>query len=457
MFGFERPQSAQGAQAKCEQPRRPSRQRGDTLLGLLLATALGAAAVGTAIQMQVREAQRQDAQRAGVLVAQKAEGLQRLIAAIPGNPVLMPGGVQTGVDWLKSPSCGGPGTNPAQGFVPCSFGDGAWTPIFQTTLTNVAGVIEARMTFRVSSLYDVSRAGILADIIAEHANSNTATGAANAPMMGFITVMSHVPVVANNLSGRPAIRANTASPDFSRIVAVVSNDNNAIFLRTDGTNAMNAALNLNNNNLVGGNNLQAVSAALSGNVTADTATIARTLTMNLGGATRNAGCGPNGSVASDATGQIMACQNGVWFPMGRQRVVNNFDACTSPGAYGELASDGTGMICQGSRWIPIQARMGGVVQFASFLATNLQVIPKPNCAAIGGVARIFVTPRVWHDGRVSAVMGGTLPNVTITSTAASTPWGFSATDLGANWQVNIQADRGAAQSWALVNTACAFN
>lgn len=449
------------------------RQRGETLIGLLLATGIAAAALGVAIEMQQRAQERLDAQHGGVLLAQTADGLRRLISAVPGNPALLPAAAQSGVNWLKAPACGGLAANPPQGFVPCSFGDNFWTPAFNTTFTNVAGRVEARLTFVVPTIYSRPRAGVLADIIAEHANANMTTSVVNAPAPGvitpgFVTVMSHVRPADNNLSNRLLIRANVADPDFARLVVSVSNDPSTdAFLRTDGTNRMNAALNLNNNNLVNGNNLQAVSATLSGmmqsgsanitgNMTAATAT-ANTLTLNAGatgGAVLGAGCPTNGQVASTATGMLLACQSNTWMSAGVERTAGG--ACTRQGALAELA-DGTTMICQGSLWIPLQARMGGLVQMASFLVrSGGPPVPQPRCADIGGTPRIFVKPRAWFDGPINLTVDGANR---ITAAPRDDPWFYGATVSGGNWIINIQAPggRGVPQAEAIAITACAFS
>lgn len=442
-------------------------QRGETLIGLLLAAGLAAAALGVAMQMQQRSQERLDAQQGGVLLAQTADGLRRLISAAPGNMALVPTAAQTGVNWLKAPGCGGLPANPAQGFVPCSFGDNFWTPAFSTTFTNVAGRIEARITFVVPAAYSRPRAGVLADIIAEHANANLTTSVVNAPAPGvitpgFVTVMSHVRPADNSLVNRLAIRADQADPDFARLVVSVSNDPSTDgFLRTDGTNRMNAALNLNNNNLVGGADLGAQTATLAGGLTAQTATITDRVTANMvnlragtAGAAQGAACTENGLVASDANGLLFSCQGGAWLRVGTQRVNSWGQSCPQSGAHGEMA-DGTAMICQGATWIPLQLRMGGIIQVGSFLVRNGVTVPKPDCGALNAAARIFVKPRTWFDGPVT--LNATSPPLTLTSTVSNIPWGYAATDQGASWRVDITAPRGVPQSEAIAITACAFS
>lgn len=421
------------------------RQRGETLIGLLLATGIAAAALGVAIEMHQRAQERLDAQHAGVLLAQTADGLRRLISAVPGSPTMLPTSPQTGVNWLKSPTCGGLATNPPQGFVPCSFGDNFWTPAFSTTFTNVAGRVEARLTFVVPAAYSRPRAGVLADIIAEQANANLTTSVVNAPTPGFITpgfvtVMSHVRPADNNLSNRLLIRANVADPDFARLVVSVANDSSTdTFLRTDGTNRMLANLNVNNNNLVAVRRLD-MRTDLAGAV--------------LGGPCTGVGEGP-GQFASSSTGMLLSCQGGVWMGAGTQRVNSLGELCNRPGSVGEM-SDGTGMVCQAGRWMPLQARMGGIVIMSSVeMTADGEMIPKPNCSVPNtptSGARIFILPQEWPVRGYSLSQSG----MSVSLTESGTNYRFAAIDRGAQWEVDISHPGPSGSVRALYMTACVF-
>ena len=128
--------------------------------------------------------------------------------------------------------------------------------------------------------------------------------------------------------------------------------------------------------------------------------------------------------------------------------------CTRQGALAELA-DGTTMICQGSLWIPLQARMGGLVQMASFLVRNGNPVPQPNCTSLGAQPRIFVKPRAWFDGPIDLTVDG----MSITAAPLNDPWFYGATVSGVNWIINIRAPggRGVPQAEAIAITACAFS
>ncbi|MCX8017111.1 MAG: hypothetical protein N2690_04310, partial [Rhodocyclaceae bacterium] len=315
--------------------RRGGRQRGEvTLIGLLLAVSIATAALNVMFNVQRRQMERADAEEAGVLVAQTADALRRLLTMAPSNAAVVPPGTQNGVAWLRPPACGGRAQNPAQGFVPCSFGDNFWAPNFQTTITNVGGRWEARLTFRVPDAFDRDRIGTVADYIAEKANTHLTATPLNAPAPGvvtpgFVTVMTNVPANANDLAARPAIMNNPASADFGRVVVVVSNDPSTdTFLRTDGTNRMEANLNLNNNDLINGRDLQAQTATLTDGVTANRVS----LRPGSAGASLGGAC-TSGALAADSNGQLLACQYGRWFPAGTQVVTALNQPCSRPVSY----------------------------------------------------------------------------------------------------------------------------
>jgi len=432
-----------------------SKQRGDvTLLGMLLSTAIAIGALSVYFSVQQRQAERADAEMGGVLVAQTADALRRLLTMAPSTPGVVPGGAVNGVNWLKPPACGGQAGNPPQGFVPCSFGDNFWTPNFRTTITNVGGRWEARLTFVVPRAFETNRAGTIADYLAEKANTHLTATPLNAPAPGvvtpgFVTVMTNVPQNANDLSLRPAIMSNPGHPDFGRVLVIVSNDPSTdTFLRTDGTNQMWANLNLGGNDLVNGRDLKAQTATLSDGVTANRVT----LRPGSVGATLGGSCNSPGTLVTDSNGQLLACQQGRWFPAGTQVVTAPNTPCSRPGSYGELITDGTGMICQGGMWIPIQSRMGGIVTVASYVVSHNSTVPKPNCSAIGAVPRIYLAPKMWTPNDVTMSFS---PPSSISLSVDYTPWHVYAQDSGASWNVYLDSSGNKGGS-ILVTTACAF-
>jgi hypothetical protein len=214
-----------------------------------------------AAEFQHRKILESSAKAAGHDLAQVALGLRRFIADVQANPSLLPAGVMTGVDWLKSPSCGGLATNPQDGYVPCQLGKyGAWSTLFETdyrttfALNPTTNFIEARTTFIPTIPSDPDRRGTIADQIV-----NTAMEENPVPANGMFTnFMSNVAVNANDLSGRPAIMGNPNSADFGRVLLVASNaPSQDLWLRVDGTNQMLAALNMGGNDLVNAKGIQA--------------------------------------------------------------------------------------------------------------------------------------------------------------------------------------------------------
>lgn len=223
-------------------PRFARQQRGYALL----AASLGVVLFSFVVLMGVREDQRRlfyrQATAEGAQAAQFAAGIRGLMARVQAEPSLMPGGVATGVAWLKAPSCGGLSSNPPEGYVPCSYHGGIFGNDYRTTFTRdpATNFIEARTTFVIPLLANAPERKILyADTLVSGALSGQ-----SAPNNGiFFNAFANVPVAAN-APGNPA-SMSTASPDAGRVVMVASNaPSNDIHLRVDGTNQMLANLNM---------------------------------------------------------------------------------------------------------------------------------------------------------------------------------------------------------------------
>lgn len=232
-----------------------------TLIGLLIATTIAAAALPMVAEMQSRQAMRDTANATGQDLAEFALGLRGFIAAAQSNPALIPAGTINGANWLKAPTCGGLATNPANGYIPCDFGnyggrDTLFEASYQTTITRNAATnyIEARTTFIPQIPSNPQMRGTVADYIA-----NAAMSHATIPANGlFSNFMSNVPVNATDLSARVGIMSNPASPDFGRVLLIAANaPSNDLWLRTDGTNQMRAALNMGGNDLVNARGIHA--------------------------------------------------------------------------------------------------------------------------------------------------------------------------------------------------------
>lgn len=192
-----------------------------------------------------------DAQRAfneraageGAHAAQFAVGLRGFIAAAQADPSLIPGGAQTGVDWLKAQPCGGLAGNPAAGYLPCHFTGGNYGPTYTTTFQHdpVTNHLLVRTHFTVMEMGsgDQRRRGMFAERVVAAAMATQAQ-----PNSGvFFTAFANTP--ANAMGPPAAVPAGGPGADTGRVVMLASNaPTNDIFLRTDGTNHMEANLNM---------------------------------------------------------------------------------------------------------------------------------------------------------------------------------------------------------------------
>lgn len=232
------------------------KQRGYLMVEVGLAILVASAMVMMLYRQQARrERIEQDAGNGQELV-QFAVGLRGFVAAAQSNPGIIPGTAQTGVNWLKPPACGGLATNPAQGYVPCSYTGGRYGSLLSTTITRNAATnfIEARSSFFVPAT-SPDRV-VRAERIAQAARAAAAT----APGGVFFAAYANVPTTANG----PVNPAAMAAADRGRVLMIASNaPSNDIYLRTDGTNAMLANLNLGGFSLA-----NALDARFSGDVRA---------------------------------------------------------------------------------------------------------------------------------------------------------------------------------------------
>lgn len=222
--------------------RNRAKQGGYALLGTLFSLAI----LGAIIVMMARIAERDTLQKRsqieGNAMSQFAIGLRGFVAAAQANPSLIPAGAQKGVNWLKAPTCGGLPTNPAEGYVSCSFTGATFGGGYSTSFTYLAATnqIEARSNVLITSQgYSAKDAPLMADRMAETAASQQAL-----PSNGmFNQVFANVPA---NASG-PATGSAFFNPGVNagRVVLLVTNaPSNDFWLRTDGTNQMLANLNM---------------------------------------------------------------------------------------------------------------------------------------------------------------------------------------------------------------------
>lgn len=216
------------------------RQRGYMLIGMMFAIALAAGALTMYARYQDRKIQIVRAEIEGQQAGNFAIGLRGLIATTQANPALLPAGVMNGVDWLKSPGCGGLATNPPEGYVPCSYTGGTFGDLYRTRFTRdiPTNAIEARTSFIVPT-YGNSPANriLMAERVAQAALSSSSL-----PNNGmFFTAFANTPAAANG----PLPAGTNPGANAGRVVMLANNaPSNDIWLRTDGTNQMLANLNM---------------------------------------------------------------------------------------------------------------------------------------------------------------------------------------------------------------------
>lgn len=214
----------------------PRKQQGYMLLAAMFALGIFATTISFYAKYEDRRQLMARAATEGEMAGQFAAGLRGIVAAIQAQPALLPG-TQTGVAWLRSPSCGGLASNPDEGYVPCHFTGGTLGASYTTTFAYDAATnaIEARTTFVAPPHGDSPRNAILfADRLVQgamQAPTNPNTGM-------FYNAWANVPVTASGpwVAGGPIAEG--------RVVLVVNNaPSNDFWLRTDGTNRMLANLN----------------------------------------------------------------------------------------------------------------------------------------------------------------------------------------------------------------------
>lgn len=222
-------------------------QTGSFLLEAMFALAIMTSVTVLYVRMADHKAKATRAEIEGEALGQFAVGLRGFVANAQSDPALIPGGEMTGVNWLKSPACGGIASNPAEGYVPCNFTGQTFGSLYRSRFTYDAttNAIEARTDFIVPTVGDGPRNSILlADRVVETANSQQTL--ANNGM--FYVAYANVPPTAMGVATGAAIA--DPGPDAGRVVMVVNNaPSQDIWLRTDGTNKMLANLNMGGNSL----------------------------------------------------------------------------------------------------------------------------------------------------------------------------------------------------------------
>lgn len=411
------------------------------LIGLLLAISVALTMIPIAMQNYLHQIVDQEAAASGKQLADLALGVQSFIVAAQSNPALIPGAPVTGSAWLKPPSCGGLATNPAKGYIPCSFpsygaNDTLFNANYTTYFTNNAGLIEARTTLKVQFLGDPRNGSTIAAKIANAAmgSSASAGGGGNT----FFQAYANAPYTTNASSVVPY-----GNPNYGRVTLVTSNaSSQSIFLRVDGTNQMLANLNMGGNDLINAKNINASgNATIAGNVTASAFQTNpgggqfnsdQGGSLELGGNNGTAGSGtpyvdfhlagqgvqgfnariinqsPNNLIIQGANGQGSLTAQGSITP-GAIGVVGA--ACSPNGAMAS-STDGSGFIlsCQSGAWHPVGGRW---LRIGYYLTQDGTQVFAPSCPA-GGSPSIVVVPQSFRVNPTTAVSYG--------ATGTGTPW-----------------------------------
>lgn len=156
----------------------------------------------------------------------------------PGTP-----SNKSGVTWLKDSSCGGPASNPAGGYLPCGFPEKTNLSQTYTTTFSKNGSVLSASTKLSKPVLTVMKGyeGVLASKI-----SYAASGAPTSSATGG---------TFNNYTSNPAVNMNLANavtrPNFGVVESTAST--NPVFdawLRTDGSNAMKADIDMDGHSLV---------------------------------------------------------------------------------------------------------------------------------------------------------------------------------------------------------------
>lgn len=223
------------------QPRSTGRQqRGYMLLAASLGLIIFSVVIVMGVRMETQRAFNERATADGAEAAQFAIGLRGFIAAIQADPALIPAGTRTGVDWLKAPACGGLATNPPAGYVPCSYRGGRYGANYQTTFAHdpATNALAVRTTFQVPPLGDNPRRRIMYAERLVAAALAAQTSPANSV---FFTAFANTPAAATG----PGAAAANPGANAGRVVMLATNaPTNDLWLRTDGTNHMEANLNM---------------------------------------------------------------------------------------------------------------------------------------------------------------------------------------------------------------------
>lgn len=477
-----------------------SRQRGQAVIGMVIAVGLLALAMVGVLRLW-KEAQIDSAaKRYGQTLSQFAIGARGFVAAVQSGDRTLPSNPYNvnGFAWLKAPSCGGLAGNPVDGFIPCAFDGGALAASYQTsvTFTPATSAVESRTNFFVpKSMVGDDGAGSLAASVANAALTQ------QLPVSGtFYTVYANSPT--NALAPTPV--ASISPANRGRVLLIVNNaPSQDPWLRTDGTNKMLANLNAGGHSLVNAkdgafsgdvsvtgdvsaNKVSAKDGDFSNDVTAkgDVKAARARLTSTGDAAVNSSGhafqIGPDGgaNIIMD-NNELMARNNGGTSPLYIQNdggltsfngdVTVQKGLTVNPPSAGQNAADFNGNIKANDVYL------SSIGRFASQSFYDLQVftgataynVTKPNCSK---VAHQPSTPQIFASMQQtgSATGGDALYNAQVIvydygSYWQVRPWvdrsSFSLTQTGSGTSIKVVLNKSTSAAWSsdgkvLVMTSC---
>lgn len=319
----------------------PRHQNGQTLIGIVLGLALVAGLLVLWFQHERAVYIQGVTNQEGAALAQFGVGLRGYIANVQGKTATLPANpyTVTGVNWLKPPSCGGLASNPAQGYVPCSYTGGPYGYLYSTTITQTpaTNAIDARTWYMVPPTAGDARArGLLAADVAFATLAQQTL-----PINGmFLTAFANTPIGAT----APVDPGAESPADIGRVLLVVDNSpSNDIWLRVDGTNQMLADLNMGGfsiKNAVNGSFSGSIHAQGTGQFDNGLSVTAGTAYLKGGTITPDVKITSVNAMASEAiyNAQVLTGSTSYTVPMPNCALANN--GSSSPAIY--VALQGTG-------------------------------------------------------------------------------------------------------------------
>lgn len=201
-------------------------QTGATLLELIFVVAILAVGSILTFESQTADLQSNAAKDAGVHLRTYGKAVQKWVNDHPGTS-----GTFNGTKWLKPVSCGG--LAPAPGYIDCSF--------FAADATNVANPDAIRPGgLTLSTVVSTSVSGTQKET---RAVTTTSAYFANNQERADLAGIAAISAAVGNSYDRTSFGTVTSNPQQARIIlSTLRTDNTDIWLKLDGTNALNANL-----------------------------------------------------------------------------------------------------------------------------------------------------------------------------------------------------------------------